>query len=241
MKYIFISNNLNSVIDFNKLSSYEQNLLIGIFGRLNNTEEISLRADEVRKYCSNKSNFTYKEAEETAISLCKKIDKIRKLFDVFQVDYADSDNKEFDGMWIKLWKSHTHLFKYMKYGFTILDFEEFKEIKSCYTKTLYRLLSQFRTTGIVNVSYEWLVEQFGCKYKDYFEINQKILSPSLDRLTKYFKNLTMSVNKGRVNGKYGCISIVFKFDKTKLPKLDTYIKPYSHIYYNYEIEGDVYA
>ena len=232
--YVFVSNIINEM-NFSDLNTYEYNLLFGIFGRLNKSTEISLRADEVKDMCSNKSNFTYKEAEETAISLCKKIDRIRSLFDVFQVDYADSENKEFDGMWIKIWEKNIHLFRYMDIAFTVFVFEELKEIRTVSSKTIYRLLAQFKHKGLLNINYDELCGVLGCENREFFEINQKILQPSIDRLNKYFKNLSIEFNRGKKNGKFGCISVVFKFDKYKLPIIDDNQEEYDLPYSKYAI------
>nr|CAA57593.1 RepB [Campylobacter coli] len=72
-----------------------------------------------------------------------------------------------------------------KFGFTAFELAEFAELSGKYTKTLYRLLKQFRTTG--KAYFEW--EEF-CRimkipenYRQ-IDIDQRILKPAIKELSK---------------------------------------------------------
>ncbi|EAH9558214.1 RepB family plasmid replication initiator protein, partial [Campylobacter coli] len=121
-----------------------------------------------------------------------------------------------------------------KFGFTAFELAEFAELSGKYTKTLYRLLKQFRTTG--KAYFEW--EEF-CRimkipenYRQ-IDIDQRILKPAIKELSKErnlfdqirvpFKNLAYKKEKtagrGR-GGKVSGISFTFKPENIQMQKLE---------------------
>ncbi len=121
-----------------------------------------------------------------------------------------------------------------KFGFTAFELAEFAELSGKYTKTLYRLLKQFRTTG--KAYFEW--EEF-CRimkipenYRQ-IDIDQRILKPAIKELSKErnlfdqmrvpFKNLTYEKEKtagrGR-GGKVSGITFTFKPENIEMQKLE---------------------
>ncbi|MBX2655343.1 replication initiation protein, partial [Campylobacter jejuni] len=111
---------------------------------------------------------------------------------------------------------------------------EFAELSGKYTKTLYRLLKQFRTTG--KAYFEW--EEF-CRimkipenYRQ-IDIDQRILKPAIKELSKErnlfdqirvpFKNLAYEKEKtagrGR-GGKVSGITFTFKPESVLMQKLE---------------------
>ncbi|EIX7861607.1 replication initiation protein [Campylobacter coli] len=121
-----------------------------------------------------------------------------------------------------------------KFGFTAFELAEFTELSGKYTKTLYRLLKQFRTTG--KAYFEW--EEF-CRimkipenYRQ-IDIDQRILKPAIKELSKErnlfdqirvpFKNLAYEKEKtagrGR-GGKVSGISFTFKPENIQMQKLE---------------------
>ncbi|ENK7087683.1 replication initiation protein [Campylobacter coli] len=121
-----------------------------------------------------------------------------------------------------------------KFGFTAFELAEFIALSGKYTKTLYRLLKQFRTTG--KAYFEW--EEF-CRimkipenYRQ-IDIDQRILKPAIKELSKErnlfdqirvpFKNLAYEKEKtagrGR-GGKVSGISFTFKPENIQMQKLE---------------------
>ncbi|EAI7113323.1 replication initiation protein [Campylobacter coli] len=121
-----------------------------------------------------------------------------------------------------------------KFGFTAFELAEFAELSGKYTKTLYRLLKQFRTTG--EAYFEW--EEF-CRimkipenYRQ-IDIDQRILKPAIKELSKErnlfdqirvpFKNLAYEKEKtagrGR-GGKVSGITFTFKPESVLMQKLE---------------------
>ena len=79
-------------------------------------------------------------------------------------------------------------------NFTRFELEEFVNLDGKYTKTLYRLLKQFRTTGLYRVSLEEFKRVMSVpeSYTN-MKIGQKILNPSVNALKPYFKDLDCKV------------------------------------------------
>ncbi|EAL8841223.1 replication initiation protein [Campylobacter coli] len=121
-----------------------------------------------------------------------------------------------------------------KFGFTAFELSEFVSLSGKYTKTLYRLLKQYRTTG--KAYFEW--EEF-CRimkipenYRQ-IDIDQRILKPAIKELSKErnlfdqirvpFKNLAYEKEKtagrGR-GGKVSGISFTFKPENIQMQKLE---------------------
>ncbi|EHY1167177.1 replication initiation protein [Campylobacter jejuni] len=121
-----------------------------------------------------------------------------------------------------------------KFGFTAFELAEFAELSGKYTKTLYRLLKQYRTIG--KAYFEW--EEF-CRimkipenYRQ-IDIDQRILKPAIKELSKErnlfdqirvpFKNLAYEKEKtagrGR-GGKVSGISFTFKPENIQMQKLE---------------------
>lgn len=75
-------------------------------------------------------------------------------------------------------------------GYTSLELKRFVRIESKYTKTLYRKLRQFRSTGEYIVSADRFREEFLIpkSYKQ-SDIQKRVIAPSIEELKKEFKGL----------------------------------------------------
>lgn len=75
-------------------------------------------------------------------------------------------------------------------NFTRFDLHEFIALDSKYSKTLYRLLKQYRSTGHYEVSIDQFRElmDYPETYKNKY-VMDKIIKPSLQELKNHFKNL----------------------------------------------------
>lgn len=75
-------------------------------------------------------------------------------------------------------------------NFTRFDLQEFITLDRKYSKTLYRLLKQYRSTGHYEVSSEELKKllDYPDTYKNKY-VMDKIIKPSLKELDEYFQNL----------------------------------------------------
>lgn len=107
-------------------------------------------------------------------------------------------------------------FKYLVHNFmgnfTIIDFKLLVSLKRNYLKTLYRLLKQWDTKQERTFDIENFREilEIPKSYK-ISNIDQKILKPALEELSKYFENLKIEKIKKGVK----VVSIKFKWENKK--------------------------
>lgn len=98
-------------------------------------------------------------------------------------------------------------------GFTKFELEEFTMLRSSYSKTAYRLLKQFRSTGYYIVQIDEFKRLFDVpKSYEISHITTNILDKIQEELPPYFKNLKINKLKGRGKRKRFIEKIEFKFD-----------------------------
>lgn len=80
-----------------------------------------------------------------------------------------------------------------KSGYTILELEEYVELKNKYSKEFYRLLRQFRYTGVLLIKKEDLLKILSPpkSYNEYDSV-RRIINPAIEHNQKYFKNLKLT-------------------------------------------------
>lgn len=101
--------------------------------------------------------------------------------------------------------------------------QQFNELQSSYSKTMFRLLKQYRTKGIAYFSKEDFHELLDIP-KSYREsdINKKVMNPIKQELTAIFKGLTIKKKYGKGRGK-PVIGYQFTF-KPEIKKADDFNK-----------------
>ncbi len=96
-------------------------------------------------------------------------------------------------------------------NFTRFDLAEFVELNSKYSKSLYRLLKQYRTSGQYEVSLENFRDKMDCpKSYDNKQFMQNVINPALNELKAhgFFENLECTVQYAH---KKGCPVIGYTF------------------------------
>jgi len=101
-------------------------------------------------------------------------------------------------------------------NFTRFELNEFVSLQSKYSKNLYRLLKQFRSTGQVYFT----LEEFKLKLdipKSYAlcDINKKVLTPIKEELTPLFENLKIEKIKDKSKRGHPITHINFSFKPHK--------------------------
>lgn len=134
------------------------------------------------------------------------------LFDEFTID----TDKETISITIK--EKYFYILNGLTANFTRFELAEFVSLKSSYSKGLYRLLKQFRTTGY----YEVPIEDFrrlldipeGYRMSD---INRLVLKPALTELSDIFPELQCEKIKRAVPGSRGVsvVKLIFSFITSK--------------------------
>jgi len=101
-------------------------------------------------------------------------------------------------------------------NFARFELEEFCNLDSRYTKTLYRLLKQFRTTGYVILKWDEFTRIMDIPSTYVVGmIDKRILKPAIHELGSMFKNLKYEkIKEHSLGGKIGYIE--FKFDSENI-------------------------
>ena len=235
--------------DFNKVglgsfNELEQNLLFGILVECRNKQDIEfeLSADDLARFVKVRRNVTNDELFKMACDLSKNFLKLdfrvvkrdgnricRGFFNLFEtllVCSIECDNYEIlEKIVIKVNPDFAYLINQLAEHFTQFELEEFIFLKGRYTKTLYRYLKQFRTTGVWRVTWDnfKMLLDIPKSYK-MCDIDKQILEPSVKQLQEPlnlferartpFKNLKYRKIKGKGRGRGGNVThIEFTFDK----------------------------
>lgn len=105
-------------------------------------------------------------------------------------------------------------------NFTRFDLSEFVKLNSKYSKTLYRLLKQFKSTGRLEINLDEFKRKMDCpaSYSNKY-IMDLIIKPVLKELQNYFQNLKCTVQYEHKRGK-PVSGYIFTFTPEQLPKLE---------------------
>lgn len=239
------SNDLHK-LKIGNFGEMEQNLLFGILSNCRDKyDEFVMTLAELNAFSPSRK-YTANEMLQKALSLRESIFKldfsvikskdenyheqdIYNLFSRFTICYNgkknDFENAELTEIKLKVNEDFRELIANLTKEFTQYELEEFIFLNSRYTKTIYRYLKQFRTTGIWRVSWDDFKEILGIpsSYK-MCDIDKQILKPSVEQLQEPlnlfersrtpFKNLKYTKIKGKGRGRGGAIKeIEFTFDK----------------------------
>ncbi len=233
--YTTYHNNANKV-NLGKLSEREANLLFAIFQKLKDQGNTLIRFEpqDLRKMLGIK--ISYDNLTRTARSMWNKIktadfwevrdiivngrecvsEKNYMLFQVCEI-VSDKETKEFLYMDIQLNTGYNYLLNNLGMGgqYTSFKLLEFQRVRGKYAKTLYRLLKQYKSTGILSVEWTQFRELLEIP-KDYKmrNIDQKVLTPSLKELRKIYPFEHLSYKKERRNS----------HDRRKVTHIDFYFE-----------------
>ncbi|GAA7459249.1 hypothetical protein Yangon222_15660 [Helicobacter pylori] len=235
--YTTYHNNTNKV-NLGKLSEREANLLFAIFQKLKDQGNTLIRFEpqDLRKMLGIKISFD--NLTRTARSMWNKIktadfwevrdiiangrecvsEKNYMLFQICEI-VSDKETREFLYMDIQLNTGYQYLLNNLGMGqYTSFKLIEFQKVRGKYAKTLYRLLKQYKSTGILSVEWTQFRELLDIP-KDYEmrNIDQKVLTPSLKELRKIYPFEHLSYKKERKS-----------HDKRKVTHIDFYFEQLPH-------------
>lgn len=217
--------------------------------RYNNNEIVKLCKSLKEKFF--KADFTILQKEILNIDNSQKevlAEKTINLFIEFAI-YYDKDVGDFHpepmisnfmGITLEINPKFAYLINEITKNFTAFELVEFIALSGKYTKTLYRLLKQYRNTGIARFEWEEFKRIMDIPEKlKMCDIDKDILKPAMKELTKErnlfdqdrvcFKNLAYEKEKAKgTRGRGGkVIGIVFTFkpetknaDKEKIQELE---------------------
>ncbi len=233
--YITYHNNTNKV-NLGKLSEREANLLFAIFQKLKDQGNTLIRFEpqDLKRMIMVKSNLTNRQLLQILKNLLDNISganfwiikehvengevyedhKSYMLFKQFEIRiHKPTQNIEY--LEVQLNDSYHYLLNNLGMGqYTSFKLLEFQRVRGKYAKTLYRLLKQYKSTGILSVEWEQFSELLDIP-KDYEmrNIDQKVLTPSLKELKKIYPFEHLSYKKERRS-----------HDKRKVTHIDFYFE-----------------
>ncbi len=234
--YTTYHNNANKV-NLGKLSEREANLLFAIFQRLKDQGNTLIRFEpqDLKRMIMVKSNLTNRQLLQVLKNLLDNISGanfwiIREhvengeiyedhtsymLFKQFEIR-IHKPTQTIEYLDVQLNDSYQYLLNNLGMGgqYTSFKLLEFQRVRGKYAKTLYRLLKQYKSTGILSVEWSQFRELLDIP-KDYKmeNIDQKVLTPSLKELRKIYPFEHLSYKKERKS-----------HDKRKVTHIDFYFE-----------------
>ncbi len=227
--YTTYHNNTNKV-NLGKLSEREANLLFAIFQKLKDQGNTLIRfepqdlkrmlnidisnerlSEVVVKLWDSIKTADFWKISETETSI---IQENYMLFSRCKIE-LNKPSKDLKYLEIQLNDNYQYLLNNLGMGqYTSFNLLEFQRVRGKYAKTLYRLLKQYKRTGILSVEWEQFRELLDIP-KDYKmeNIDQKVLNPSLKELRKIYPFEHLSYKKERRS-----------HDKRKVTHIDFYFE-----------------
>lgn len=96
--------------------------------------------------------------------------------------------------------------------FTLFELKDFNQLNSIYAKHLYRLLKQFKYTGMFKIEISEFRRLFDIPISYRMtDINRRVLTPAMNEVSQFFTSLSLTKEKEGKNIKY----LKFTFDKEK--------------------------
>lgn len=216
-----------------KLSVQEQNILMGILCNLRDMQDglITFYPKDLRKFCHRvntnedlwgvvrdlKKNFFKTDFSVLVKTEKYDIDVTINLFRIFKI-YTLADTDKLEKIEIQVDKEFLYILNGLVENFTTFELSQFLELNSRYSKTLYRILKQYKNTGRCCIyKYKWKEFVTLLNIPDNMQhnkINERILNPAVKELSTIFKNLRYEKIKAEGSrGRGGTVvGIEFYFD-----------------------------
>lgn len=222
-------NDLN-MIALRGMTQIENDVFFALLYKLKNksTNEVKLDFSELKTLIGfedqnnehiRKSIFNI--AEKIAKSVVKYVgEKETQFFTLFQVLAIPNDDDYY--IRAKISEPFAYMLNELEKSFTAFDIAEFSSLSSKYTQTIYRLLKQFRFTGLLRIDWEKFKELLDIpKSYQNSDIERRILKPSIKELGSnislfyekcpIFKNLAYEKEYFAKRGR-PIKSIIFRFE-----------------------------
>jgi plasmid replication initiation protein len=212
---VVYKNEFNTV-PLRNFNSVEMDLLMAIMSQMRDRGEsrIAFSFDELKVLSKYNKETAIQSFIDDLKSTYNKLIQLNVSFEdshkfvsfVFFTKYEiDKDNQE---ILIQVNEEFAPLINQMTGSFTKFELEQFTQLKSSYSKTMYRLLKQFRLTGFVKFS----IDEFR-KLLDIPEsyaisdIDRRVLKPICNELSEFFENLTVK----KIKKKRRVVALEFRF------------------------------
>jgi len=196
-------------LKFTGFSPIDFNFLMALCSRTRDkdTNELKFTFDELREITGYKQTSIKKFAsdlermnEKLMKIICKiKTDTKTIMFVLFPTFVTDIKEQT---LTVAVNEKFKFILNAIIKNFTRFDLDEFVQLDSKYSKSLYRLLKQFKSTGKFEVSIKDFREKMDCP-ESYTNkhIMDKIIKPSLNELQNYFQDLKCETKYAHKRGR----------------------------------------
>ena len=210
MNEIVKYNNYMNALDFKGFTAADFDFFMYLCATMKDkgTEEMTFTAAELKECAGYSRNVTLEEFKQILDRMNEKLLSMKAhletdtelvrfvLFPTFRI------NKESGMLTVRVNKDFQFLLNELTKNFTQFELAEFTELNSKYSKTLYRLLKQFRSTGEYHVRVDDLRMLLGCptSYNNK-QLMQWVISPAVAELQKDFPTLSVETIRARTKGR----------------------------------------
>lgn len=155
-------------------------------------KDLSRLRDRLTRLVKHVGGLNYLHQTKTVV-------EVWHMFNRFKIEWTD-DYSDFNA-YIEVSPHFEYLANELQANFTSFEFQEFAGLRSTYSKTLYRLLKQYRQTGSAYFSLEELKFLMGIPtcYRP-TNITCTVFEPCLKELSPIFKGLKITTKKARTKG-----------------------------------------
>lgn len=236
-------NDLNT-ISMRNWTAEDMNFFFGVISKIRDkgTKEMTLNTDEIKGLIDyTDRNYRWVETLDritnkvAGLLYVERTSKRIAYFNMFQRFVIDIENKTLN---VKVSDDFEYIVNKLTKNFTTWELAEFTSLRSTYSKTMYRILKQWRTIGSKEIEIKAFRELLDIpKTYNISSINRAVIGPIKKELPEYFKDLKIKTIKANTQGtpviayKFTWIPeqtsnwIPDKFNKTTPSKKQTY-KPY---------------
>ena len=209
MNNIVKYHNYLNALEFRKFTALDYDFLMYLCAALRDqgTKEMTFSLSEIKDVINYDHHAGGAEFEKLLKSMNRKLLEITAevqdgsktimfvLFPTFEVD-TDSNT-----LTVEVNERFRFILNELAKNFTQFELAEFTALNSKYSKTLYRLLKQFRSTGEYHVKVEELRKLLGCPegYETRYLVRD-IIAPAVTELQKEFPLLKCEPVKARKRG-----------------------------------------
>lgn len=207
MKEIVKYNNDLNTISMRGWSAEEMNFFFAVVAKIRDKgkNEIVLNTTEIKELINynDRENRWIKILENIAdkimgLKYIEKTDEEISYFNMFQRFKINIPKKTIQ---IKVTSDFEYIVNKLTKNFTTWELAEFTNLKSTYSKTMYRILKQWRTVGNKKIELKLFRELLNIpkSYKPN-DINKRVIKQIEKELPKYFVNFKVKIIKANTRG-----------------------------------------
>lgn len=201
-------NDLNRVV-MRDWSPMEMNIFFGILSKVKeqNTKEIILSVNTIKNITESHDSYKKSRWYESLKSLINKLANIHyyhedeNSYEVLMLFQKFKINKDNETLLVKVSPDFEYILNQLNMNFTNWRLEDFIDLKSSYSKTLFRLLKQYRTVG----KRRFTIQEFRMlldipKSYNTGMVKKRIIDNSLAELKGYLRGLKCKVISENTQG-----------------------------------------